>query len=333
MSEKRLLPPLVSSTKQRKKRDEEEDEEERKKRRRRGFFFWCCFPFGLIALLTVILVPTLVTQINKTSTPPTPTPTPVPECTCNLTLAFDFLQHPPFDSTPGKCIAYNSDDNGLYIFTGNGVGFEYMVRMDVSNVNNITLGPNLAPGATHPAGMEEVRGCIYDNFDFITSSWTTLDLYRYQSSGLSAVSIGTMPLPQFTGLRGFAFVNGNKLYGVDRTDGILFQFNPANAAVIGSGVQLKFNGTNTTGYDISWDAITNQTFVVYKVVGQSNTRRRIGKVDVQTGIIQPTCLTEMRAYASISFDTIGRLWVATGLMGTDPYKLYLTGSAPCVVEI
>lgn len=312
--------------------EEEEEERRRCRRRRSPFAWWCCCCYGAFTILGMIAM--IITLAVVYTTGPAALP-----CTCNLTKHLDVVDTPPYDTADGKCIAFHRGTGELFFFTGVydspiPPGAENMVIIDTETPN---IGPNLLPGGLYPAGMKEVRACVYypPTGEFLALDRDEVDnLFSINPNGVDGSILGTVSLPSGFAIRGFALVNDTKLYGVDRTFGTIHQINPSTGAIIGSAVQGTVDGTPVVAlFGITWDPKTKQTYVIFRNPNTSDNprQRSIGRINVETGEIIDTCLTEQgkRPYSSMTFDANGRLWIFVGNQDPDSKTLFYTDKLVC----
>lgn len=301
------------------------DDNDPRKRRKRSIFAWCCCcSFFIVMILLIILIP-ILTIGTTMMTEPTILP-----CACNLTEAIDFSLIPEYDLRDGKCIA-SHPDGGIYFFTGLG---SLQERMIIINPDIFNYTDSLLPTGNYPTTAQEITACVYypTSGEFIVTDYTTDTLFSINPNGINGTVIGSYAPPLSGRTRGFALVNGTRLFGISTFETNLYEFDPTNGTLVGLPIPLTFNNVSVPSNGVTWDPFTKQMFIIYTAPGDSNNMRSIGVIDYETGIIRATCILEKRSYASLTFDSIGRFWVIVGNSGANSQTLYFTNGAPCVNE-
>lgn len=271
------------------------DDDEHRNRIRFAFFL-----FFSIITLSIVLPLTLSGSGTITT------------CVCPLitNYSFNYVQC----TNCGKCITFLN--NSLYYLAGNNTrSFIY----PFSIINGTAVY-----GTTNQINNQSLR--------FVYGCGRKDDTTIYVSSdafGLSTVSTISQNQTNLNGTplysRGFALVNYTQLFKV-------------------SGSQIFFGGSvysnltlyqrpciPLTGYGLSWDPITNDTFIIYADTRTTN-NRHIGQVDLFTGIVKPTCVNITRSFQSMEFDSFGALWVLVGNAGPDASKIFNISKAPCILN-
>lgn len=313
-------------------------------------WWWCCCGLMSCAALASAIVITVVFVTNRqnanlitvptttatttTTTVSTTSPSILP-CTCNLTEAIDFSVISPYDISDGKCIA--GHPNGIYFFTGLDSGSfppQGIENMIVIDPDTLVYGTNLLPTGYYPADADEITACVYYPVtgEFLVTDYNTDNLYSINPNGVNGTVVGVYTsLPGNT--RGFALVNGTRLFGITTGATNLYEFDLDTGMLLGMPVPLTFENTSTPVFSngVTWDSFSQQMFIIYTAPGDNNNARSIGVVDPFTGIVTRTCVLEKRSYASLAFDAMGRFWVMTGNAGANPRTLYTLAGAPCVV--
>ena len=275
-------------------------------------------PTRLETITTTTAADTTTTAATTTTTSAPPITTP-PALMCPIT---EFIQTPTVTG-PNMCIAFNSNDGGLYYFN-----FEDQFRrLEINDYpNTITEGPNL--GGPLPFRAAYPRGCVFDPVtnEFFIAAQGGDDWGRISTSNVYTIIGG-----QEGGILGLT--PDNRLFGlVDGNENRRFdlqEYNTVTGANIGATIPIELDiavpHVKYNGVGMSWDPMTNAMYVAFRAgagpVENSNAAyvgSFIARLDVNTGFAEATCIDSLpRSVISIAFDNNGRLWAATGVAFTE----------------
>jgi streptogramin lyase len=202
----------------------------------------------------------------------------------------------------------------MYHASGISDGSEYFEPIDLIT---LTMGANLAPGNTWPAGLtEEVTGMVY---------YPPLNGFVVMDRDVNIALIDPVTdnfsfLSSYSGsyIRGFAVV-GTSIYGVDPFSSDLIEFNPITGAVVSTVPVVMDGSTITAGsLGLTTDPSTGDVYIIYKSGGSN---RSLGIIDVTTGIGTGIGVTGVN-FSSISFDASGNLYAVSGDGASPPETLF-----------
>ena len=242
----------------------------RRRRRRFGFFF-------LIGIAVSIIVPTFTA------------PPPQRIATCGDVFYSNYTSNytPAFFSS--NCITFLN--NSLYFITYDGV-FPFSIINDT-----VVFGPNQINGQ---------EGALFANTYGCGRKDDTTIYISSESYALATISTIANNVTDLSGnpylARGFALVNYTDLYSVYENS-IYF-----NNTVLSTLILSDAHCINLFGYGLAWDPITKNTYIIYSRAEFLEFERRIGVVNLTTGIVDPTCVNFTEIFSSITFDSTGQLW-------------------------
>lgn len=288
------------------------------------------------------------TTSSPTSAPTSPAPTPAPTAllppsVCvsgvNCTTAIALPAFGPEQGTGGgsAMLLFNTDTNVIYRWSNAGANARLHTIDPDTNAYSDNLYTN--PASEHPLGWN--AGAAYDHDNQIMYVCDDNgDLYTFDPFPTPTyVSVGTTPLTGGFFARQLAYRSGF-LYTIELDDFVtpsgIVKIDPSDASKVGSTVVL----TSVTETIVpSWQGLTmyrpsDTMYTVYKVDGASGPDRRIGTIDLDTGIINATCARHMLATNSIAMGTDGRMWLNTvigggGGGGGGGDSLYRVDDRPC----
>lgn len=291
---------------------------------------------------TTTTVPTTTTTTTTTTTVPTtttttttaaPTTTAGPTCFCAdpvMVSSFDFPEN------SGRCLAYNTQDDLMYLFVGFGDGLHTMAQSNLTSP--YVWGSNLLTGGNYPLDHDEVSACAYDpDFGGFLLSADFGELYWLSSDGQNE-TIVLNDLPASDRLHGYAVVD-NVMWGIVRNSGLLYSFSKLNVTTLSGPIQLKEYDAldmlqNVNGFDIRYESNSGLFYVIYNRYNLPNKYRTVGIVDVNTGIITKPCWSDsfVNGFSTLEFTPDGTLWIATGEgngAGLNPRTLWRADGPPC----
>ena len=230
----------------------------------------------------------------------------------------------------GEAIAFNPTNGVLFHASGISDGNQYFEPI---NLSTLTVGANIAPGNTYPAGIEqEVVGMVYYP---PLNGFVAMD--RDENIALINTDNGTFSLLSTLDrdyIRGYA-VNGNSVFGVDPFSSALVEFDPTTGVTL-STVPVVIDGVEITSGSngLSTSPITGITYIVYKLSGGL---RGLASIDLSTGIGESIGSTGTKI-AGISFSADGTLYGVSGDGANPAETLYRfdsisSNSATCTFNV
>ena len=218
----------------------------------------------------------------------------------------------------GEAIAYNPVDGFMYHASGISPGSQFFEPIDL---DALTIGANLAPGDTWPAGLtQEVTGMVYYppmNGFVVMDRSNNIALVDPVTAIFSSLStfVGS---GSFGYIRGFAVV-GTSIYGVEPGSGNLVEFDPNTGAVV-TTVPVVMDGVAITAgsNSLTTDPSSGDVYIIYKSGGPN---RSLGIIDVTTGIGTGIGVTGVN-FAGLSFDSSGNLYAVSGDGASPPETLF-----------
>lgn len=272
---------------------------------------------------------TMNTTTTTTTSAPTTPPPAIPTFTCPDT---QFVQTPTITDT-GICIAYNSNDGGLYYWNGANE-FRRLNIDDYPTTVPVGEGPNLASPGGIVSGADYIDGCAYDpvSGEFFVSK--NGQLGRHSLSNTYTLLSNTGYDAYYIGRTGdgrlFGLTDGGGEYPSERFT--LQEYNSSTGATIGSEMHINLDivptGVYVLGVGMAWDPFTQRMYVAFRTRSIENpstisaSGAWIARVDTSfMGIAQATCITSLPStVTNIAFDSTGRLWTATSGTGGDKKK-------------
>lgn len=331
------------SVRSRRARQDDDDDDDKRRRRKAPFTWFCCCGLfvpivllsTLIALVTTVGAPDIIYTVPTTGPAPPTTTAPAttmpagPPCDCvNETLAFEW-----FSRDEGVAIAQRPSDGRIFYITGGG-GVEPKL-IESYDTTTSTLDPPLVGVGT---GIDqEAVGLVYYpplSAWVVTerlvpgSIWTANDDFTVWSV------LGPHPGGGSNGMRGLALVNETRLFAVDPFVDELWELDTVNWNQTLQRIPLTFGPTTATitgANGITHNPVDDTVNILYRVPGAPGSApRQVGIVDVDTGIVTPTCLVLTETYSAIVVDTEGTLWLAAGNSHPVNFGLFNT-TYPCAL--